>query len=87
MRIGTGGDWIDLEKTVEEDPYFLALKEFEKANPEKLTNRTLGNPSKSNHLWKAPVPAGLVPGEHLIYVETEDMYGRIFNASRSLRAK
>jgi len=87
MRIGAGSGWVDLEKSVDEDPYYLALKEFEKTNPEKLTNRALGNPSKSDHLWKAPVPAGLPAGEHLIYVETEDMYGRIFNASRSLRVK
>ena len=85
MRIGADGDWTELQKTVEEDPYYLTLKAFEKESPEKLTNRALGNPSKSNHLWKAPVPVGLAPGEHLIYVETEDMYGRIFNASRSLR--
>ncbi len=87
MRIGETTDWINLEKSVEEDPYYHALKEFEKTNPEKLTNRLLGNPTKSDHLWKAPVPAGLPVGEHLIYVETEDMYGRVFNASRSLRVK
>lgn len=87
MRIGTAGEWTGLAKSVEEDPYYLALKEFEKTNPEKLTNRALGNPSKSDHLWKATVPAGLPPGEHLIYVETEDMYGRVFHASRSLRVK
>ncbi len=86
-RIGEQSEWILLEKTVEEDPYYLALKKFEETSPQKLTNRALGNPSKSNHLWKAPIPAGLPVGEHLIFVETEDMYGRIFNSSRSLRVK
>lgn len=87
MRIGGSGEWIQLDKTVEEDPYYLRLKEFETTTPAKLTNRTLSNPSKSNHLWKSTLPAGLTPGEHLIYVETEDMYGRVFHASRSIRVK
>ena len=85
MRVGNEGEWTTLDKTLEEDPIYVALKEFEEANPDKLRNRTLNDAMKSDHLWKAPIPDGLAPGEHLISVQTEDMYGRVFHASRSLR--
>lgn len=86
MRIGRDGDWLPLAKVDEEDPYFLKLKQQEKDRPE-LLGRALPEPMKSHHLWKTALPAGLPAGEHLISVQTEDMYGRVFHASRSLRIK
>ena len=64
--------------------YLIALKKQEKERPEML-GRKLPVPKKSDHLWKAVLPDGLPAGEHLISVQTEDMWGRIFHASRSIR--
>jgi hypothetical protein len=86
MRIGEWGDWLPLAKVAEIDPYFQQLKQQEKDRPEML-GRALPDTVKSTHLWKAALPAGLPTGEHTISVETEDMYGRVFNASRSLRVR
>jgi len=86
MKIGATGPWQPLTKVLEPDPYFLELKQQEKLRPE-LLGRALPEPRKSAHLWKAPLPAGLAAGEHILSVRTEDMYGRTFDASRTLRVK
>ncbi|HAV61413.1 MAG TPA: metallophosphoesterase, partial [Verrucomicrobiales bacterium] len=41
MRVGRNGEWITLNKVLEEDPYFVSLKERETKQPETLTNRAL----------------------------------------------
>lgn len=87
MRVSATGEWITLRKVLEEDPGFALLKRRETERPETLTNRTLPNIVRSDHLWKAALPAGLAPGEHLISVQTEDIYGRTFDASRSIRVR
>ena len=35
------------------------------------------NPEPSSHIWTAPVPADLAPGEHTVTVKSIDPYGRI----------
>ena len=75
-----------LAQVAEVDPYFQQLKQQEKDHPEML-GRALPETAKSTHLWKVALPANLPTGEHTISVQTEDMYGRVFNASRSLRVR
>jgi len=84
MRVGRIGKWVVLKKVLERDPYLVALKQQEDERPEVL-GRKLPEPKKSDHLWKANLPGGLPVGEHIISVQTEDMWGRIFHASRSIR--
>ena len=84
MRVGRTGEWITLKKVLEQDPYLLALKKQEKERPD-IPGRKLPAPKQSDHLWKTAMPDGLPVGEHLISVQTEDMWGRIFHASRSIR--
>ncbi len=86
MRIGNSGEWIELKKVREPDPYFLELKQREAKQPE-LAGRKLPSPMRSHHLWKADLPSGLEPGIHRIWVRSEDMYGRVFNANRVIRVK
>jgi C terminal of Calcineurin-like phosphoesterase/N terminal of Calcineurin-like phosphoesterase/Calcineurin-like phosphoesterase len=86
MRLGQAQPWTALAKVLAEDPYFLQLKQQEKDRTN-LLGRALPAPGKSAHLWKAALPPGLAPGEHLISVQTEDMYGRVFSAARSLRVR
>lgn len=85
MRIGETGDWIPLTKTLEADPEYTALKNSENGREKHLQGRRLPDPVPSRHLWKAPLPASLPVGTHRIWVQTEDMYGRSFDASTSLR--
>lgn len=88
FRVGAKGPWQTLEKTVEQDPYFAMLKEREASTPEEhLKGRPLPKIILSDHLWKAPLPEGLKPGVHRIYVKTEDQYGRVFEASRVMRVE
>lgn len=86
MRVGETGAWVALAKVDEVDPYFLQLKQQEKDRPE-LLGRALPDTDNSTHLWKVALPAGLPAGEHVVSVQTEDMYGRVFSASRTLRVR
>lgn len=85
MRFSDNGTWLPLRKVFEEDPYFLDLKTREKTNEGHLLGRPLGAARKSNHLWKAPLPAGLPPGVLRLQVRSEDQWGRVFHGSRSIR--
>lgn len=85
MRLGEKGAWINLKKTVELDPDFLALKKREAGRRDKLEGIDLPAPVPSHHLWKAELPLGLPAGVHRLWVETEDMYGRTYDASRIIR--
>lgn len=87
FRIGETGDWIEMQKSVEPDPYYLALKEVEAADPKKLRGRPLGGTVNSAHLWKATLPSGLKAGVYRIFVQSDDQYGRVFHANRVIRVE
>ena len=86
MRLGDEGPWITLGKTIEADPDFLALKRREEQRREKLEGATLPGAVPSHHLWKASLPLLTVePGIHRLWVQTEDMHGRTYDASHIIR--
>lgn len=86
FRVGKKGEWIEMKRTVEPDPVFISLKKAEEKTGEKhLRGRKLGGAVNSEHLWKAKLPAGLEPGLHRIYVQSDDQYGRVFHANRVIR--
>jgi hypothetical protein len=85
IRVGSDGDWITLKKVFELDPSYVALKESEKGREKSLLNRPLSAPVNSYHLWKFDLPQIPQLGVHRLWVRTEDMYGRTFNASRTIR--
>ena len=86
MRIGKGADWIPLKKTVENDPYYVELREREALNS-KDGKTQLNPPSPSNHLWKVQIPAGIETGSHLIEIEATDHYGRPHKGNRIIRVE
>jgi hypothetical protein len=84
LRVGKG-NWSELKKVREVDPYYLALREAEiKA---KSTGLAMGGGSPSDHLWKGKLPHKLSVGVHLLEAVTKDMYDREFRATRVLRVK
>jgi len=86
FRIGNQGEWIEMTRTVEPDPVFVSLKKAEEEiGVENLRGRKLGGVVNSEHLWKAPLPAGLAPGLHRIHIQSDDQYGRVFHANRAVR--
>ncbi|MBT7981515.1 MAG: metallophosphoesterase [Akkermansiaceae bacterium] len=86
MRIGEGADWIPLKKTVENDPYYVELREREAINS-KDGKTQLNPPSPSDHLWKVQIPSGLETGSHLIEIEATDHYGRPHKGKRVMRVE
>lgn len=85
MRLGEGGGWISLARTIEPDPDFLSLKRREESRRNKLEGVTLPGAVPSQHLWKARLPVAGRPGIHRLWVQTEDMYGRTYDASHVIR--
>ena len=84
MRVGQKGKWIELRKTLEEDPWYVAMRKLELENK---NVRPVNAATRSQHLWKCKLPATLALGQQLIEVVTTDMYGREFKGSRILRVK
>ena len=88
MRLGEKGRWITLSRTVEADPDFLALKQREERRREKLEGTSLPGAVPSLHLWKASLPLKEVErGIHRLWVQTEDMHGRTYDASHIIRVE
>ena len=84
MRFTEDGEWLPLKKTLELDPFYVAVRDREiKAAPE--AKNQLSGPVKSDHLWRERLPEGLAPGSHLIEVEATDAYGRVHEGKRILR--
>jgi hypothetical protein len=79
-----GAQWSALERSPAEDPFILALKRAEKDHPH--GGRTL-NPTRyvTDHLWAAPLPAGLTAGWHLIEVRSTDAFGHEYRAARVIQ--
>lgn len=72
MKIGTDGEWMEMEHTVEKDPVFEAMRQREHALadvPWRQANNTNPNP---RHLWKRTLPGGLEPGTYTVFVRSED---------------
>ncbi len=44
-------------------------------------------PSKSRHMWKAPLPADLATGTHTLTVRTTDEFGQNYQAKRVFRVR
>jgi hypothetical protein len=82
MCVG-GGPWARMENYAGQDPYYLKLKEIE-ASPKPPTGLKLPNPSTTNHLWKAKLPA-LRVGTHRVDIRTTDMFGQVYVDSRIVR--
>jgi len=79
-----GGDWINLTRSAEPDPYYVRLKQAE-TGPNPPDGRPLPNPAASPHLWKGTLPADLSVGAHTIEVRFVDHFNRTFTDRRIIR--
>lgn len=94
MKIDNG-DWIKMEifKTIDPEVYRMhKLSPFlnEEINGQKLDDAfgyAMDFPSISHHIWKAKLPAGILPGTHNVSVRTTDMFNQTFVAHRIFRIK
>ncbi len=80
MSLDNDDEWIEFRKTLEPDPHFVDLwKRDEGVEPK------LSKPKDCFHLWTQKLPAGILPGVHLIRIQTTDRHGRTYHAHRSIR--
>ncbi len=73
MRIGSGGEWIPMERTRMQDPVRLAVMSREGEIDDRPW-RNLGNAAVSEHLWIATPGLSLDPGVYSIEVRGVDRW-------------
>ncbi len=80
-----GGAWKPMSYTIEWDPAYLNLLHQWDMTEEVIPGRRPNEPRECLHLWKAPLPSNLAPGEHIIEVKATDMFGKSYVAQSSYR--
>ncbi|MDP2323244.1 MAG: calcineurin-like phosphoesterase C-terminal domain-containing protein, partial [Gammaproteobacteria bacterium] len=95
MRVGEADAWIAMEYTITIDPECLRMHEqspyLDMEHEGKKLDTVFGwkmdYPSKSRHMWKATLPAGLPTGTHTLTVRTTDMFGQVHTSRRIFRVR
>lgn len=80
-----GGAWKPMSYTIEWDPAYLNLLHQWDMTDEVIPGRRPNEPRECLHLWKAPLPSNLAPGEHVIEVKATDMFGKSYVTQSSYR--
>ena len=76
MRVRGTGDWIPMTKTQREDPAYAALFQRDLADEDR-PHTLLPRPIATPHMWVANLPTGMLPGVHILEVESTDMFGQV----------
>ena len=79
------GEWRKMNYTEEVDPFYNAELLNWDLSDTLLTGRRPGPIAVSQHLWKAPAPTRLEPGQHTIEVKATDMFGKTHYGKRTYR--
>ncbi|MEJ5171401.1 MAG: calcineurin-like phosphoesterase C-terminal domain-containing protein, partial [Fimbriimonadales bacterium] len=79
-----GGPWRAMARTVEPDPWYVALVERDKAQV-RLPYLPLPAPSRCTHLWSTVLTERLEPGVHAMRVRETDLWGRTRESVRTIR--
>ncbi|MGI9430226.1 MAG: calcineurin-like phosphoesterase C-terminal domain-containing protein, partial [Bythopirellula sp.] len=81
MRVRGASDWLPMTKTKRKDPAYVAMFKRDLADEDR-PHRTLPEPIATPHMWVANLPAGLLPGVHILEVESIDMFGHVDHGIR-----
>lgn len=79
------GSWKKMTPVEEHDPVFLDILHKFDHTETLLTGKRPSAPAPSKHLWKAPVPFKLAPGDHTIEVKATDMFGKSYTQTSSYK--
>lgn len=95
MQVGADGDCVPLEYTITIDPECLRMHEqspyldieSEGKKLDSVFGWKMDYPSKSRHMWKGTLPAGIPAGTHTLTVRTTDMFGHTYEGKRIFRVR
>ena len=81
MRVRGVGDWITMTRTQRKDPAYVAMFKRDLADEDR-PHRVLPEPVATPHMWVANLPVGILPGVHILEVESTDMFGHVDHGIR-----
>jgi len=86
IRIKGETEWVDMERSIQESPFYRRLYERDHSAPMEGTRR-MKDPKFSFSLFTLNIPSGrrLAPGTYTIEVEAEDPYGNRYSGRRPLQ--
>jgi hypothetical protein len=84
MKIGSGGNWVQMSQNEEPDPVYIAMKEREDQLEDISWRRTGDVNPTPHHLWKSNLPLNLEPGTYTIFVRATDDWHE-YNGRRIVR--
>ncbi|HRQ65617.1 MAG TPA: calcineurin-like phosphoesterase C-terminal domain-containing protein [Xanthomonadaceae bacterium] len=84
FRVGDG-DWQPMRAAPIADPAVLAINVRQDEAAMLPEGGRVPDAVPSTHLWRAPLPTDLAPGNHRVDVEVRDRWGRIWRESTSYR--
>lgn len=95
MQVAGAAVWQTLEPTLTIDPECLRMHEQSPYLDSTVEGKKLDTvfgwkmdfPSKSRHMWKGTLPAGIEPGTHTLVVQTTDMFGQTYEGKRIFRVR
>lgn len=84
-RVAGLTEWTELARETGLDPAFVSLRERSNPLAKAGDYRAMPAPTRTDHLWSAPLPAGLPPGVHRVEVEATDAFGVVSTAQTLVR--
>ena len=85
MSLDDGQTWTAMEQFMGEDPEVLRMHLQNPHLKEEVFGWKMDSPSKTRHMWRAPLRQALGQGTHRVTVRTTDMYGQTYTAHRLFR--
>jgi len=85
MKIGNNGEWITMQRTLQDDPSRLAAMEWEKKLGD-VPWRPLGAIRISEHIWTAETDVDLSPGVYVIHINAVDRWWQ-YEGSKLMHVK
>jgi hypothetical protein len=80
-----GGDWRPMRRVPGPDPAVRAINVRQDDATTLAPGGRVPDAIASPHLWRAPLPTDLAPGEHRLEIEVRDRWGRSHRATTTYR--
>ncbi len=85
MTLDGGKTWLPMEQFTGTDPEAARMQGMNPHRLDGVWGWDVDEPSRTDHLWRAPLPEGLAEGTHLVTVRATDQFGAVHHGHPVLR--